>query len=151
MKHALILTILAAVVCGGCTKKTDPVAVGEPEPMLAPAGPGRTIEPLATAPEPATPMPATDLTSLAPAEPMTPAPITPARVLPPPPTPTPAVEPAAAGGTYVIKKGDTFIQIARDVYGNASRMHDIMAANPGVNPRKLHVGQVINLPDVTPR
>jgi len=66
-----------------------------------------------------------------------------------PAPPTPAAP--AAGGTYVIKKGDTFIKIAREVYGDPSRMKDIAAANPGVNPRKLNIGQTIILPDVGPQ
>jgi len=63
------------------------------------------------------------------------------------PTPVaPAPAPAMGGNTYTIQKGDTFIGIARRVYGNESRFKDIIAANPGVNPNKLQVGQVINLP-----
>ena len=157
MKYALATTILAALVCVGCTQKTEPVATGEP--TLEPSGmPGRTIEPMTPAPDVLPPEPATDLVSLAPEETLMPTPMAPAyaapapgttRVLPPPPAPTPA--PAATGGTYTIKKGDTFIKIAREVYGNASRMHAIQAANPGVDPRKLKIGQVINLPDVTSR
>ena len=70
----------------------------------------------------------------------------------PPITPAPVAPVApAAGGTYVIKKGDTFIKIAREVYGDPGRMKDIAAANAGLDPRKLKVGQTIILPDVGPR
>lgn len=64
------------------------------------------------------------------------------------PTPVAPAAPASAtpGGTYTIQKGDTFIGIARRVYGNEGKFKDIIAANPGVDPNKLQVGQVINLP-----
>lgn len=53
---------------------------------------------------------------------------------------------ATAGGTYTIQRGDTLFSIARRVYGNGSRWRDIVAANPGLVPEKLRVGQTIVLP-----
>lgn len=55
---------------------------------------------------------------------------------------------AAAGGpaeegTYVIKSGDTLAKIAAQ---SGVSLADIQAANPGVDPRKLHVGQKIVVP-----
>lgn len=46
-------------------------------------------------------------------------------------------------GSYVIKSGDTFGKIAAQ-YGVS--IADIQKANPGVDPRKLHVGQKIVVP-----
>ncbi len=137
MKYALITAMLAGLVCVGCTQKAKTPKTIEPD--IAAPGP---VEPMGSTPAPLPPVtrptplvgpetgPMTDITPIAPA----------------PTTPTTP----AAGGTYVIKKGDTFIKIAREVYGNPSRMKDIAAANPGVNPRKLRVGQSIILPDVAP-
>ena len=48
--------------------------------------------------------------------------------------------------SYVIKKNDTLWSIAKQVYGNGQRWQDILAANPGLDPKKLRVGQTIALP-----
>lgn len=45
--------------------------------------------------------------------------------------------------SYTIKSGDTFWSIAE---AHGTSVAAIEAANPGVNPSALHVGQVINLP-----
>ena len=45
--------------------------------------------------------------------------------------------------TYTIKSGDTFWSIAQ---AHGTSVAAIEAANPGVNPSSLHVGQVIKLP-----
>lgn len=46
-------------------------------------------------------------------------------------------------GTYVIQQGDTFWSIAKGLPGIT--VDDLIKANPGVDPRKLKVGQKINL------
>ncbi len=48
--------------------------------------------------------------------------------------------------TYVVQKKDTLWSIAKKVYGDGQRWKDIVEANPGLNPRKLHTGQKLNLP-----
>lgn len=148
MKYALITAMLAGLVCVGCNTSKKTVQTGPPEAI--PAAPGDTVKPL-TPPggESSAPAPVTSLTSLVPPEPK---PATGVTTPPAPPAPlTPLTPPATAGGTYTIKKGDTFIKIAREVYGDPSRMKDIAAANPGVDPRKLKVGQTIILPDAGPQ
>jgi LysM repeat protein len=63
--------------------------------------------------------------------------------------PAPAVEtPAATGapGTYTIAPGDTLAKIAARLYGDATRWRVIANANPGLNPNRLLIGQVIKLP-----
>src|SRR5918992_82770 len=63
--------------------------------------------------------------------------------------PAAAVEtPAATGapGTYTIAPGDTLGEIAARLYGDATRWRVIANANPGLNPNRLLVGQVIKLP-----
>ncbi len=49
-------------------------------------------------------------------------------------------------GTYVIRHGDTLVAIARRIYGNARMVRAIERANPGMDPRRLRVGQKIRLP-----
>ena len=48
--------------------------------------------------------------------------------------------------TYTIKKGDTLWSIAKKYLGDGQRWRDIVAANPGLVPAKLRVGQKITLP-----
>lgn len=60
-----------------------------------------------------------------------------------PSTPTPLVPPR----TYTVEKGDTIYGIARKVFGSDTRAKDIIAANPGIDPNHIKVGQVINLPE----
>jgi LysM repeat protein len=60
----------------------------------------------------------------------------------------PAAEGSAPGtvssdGTYTIKSGDSLAKIAR---ANGVSLADLKAANPGVDPKHLKVGQKINLP-----
>ena len=60
----------------------------------------------------------------------------------------PAAEPqAVTPRTYTIQKGDTLWSIARKHLGDPKRWKDIVAANPGLDTRKLSIGQKIVLPD----
>ena len=54
--------------------------------------------------------------------------------------------PAPATRKYVIRKGDTFIGIARRELHNEGRYREIIKLNPGVAPRKLRIGQVVPIP-----
>jgi 5'-nucleotidase len=47
---------------------------------------------------------------------------------------------------YTIKKGDTLFSIAKTSYGTGRDWQKIAAANPGVEPSKLKVGQQIVIP-----
>jgi len=49
--------------------------------------------------------------------------------------------------TYTIQKGDSFWKIAKSVYGDPTRIKDLEAANPGVDPKKLTIGDEIVLPE----
>jgi 5'-nucleotidase len=50
------------------------------------------------------------------------------------------------GGKYVVKAGDTLYRIAVTHYGSGKEWHKIVAANPGVSPQHLRVGQTLILP-----
>ena len=62
---------------------------------------------------------------------------------PEPKHPAPKANPPHHKMSYTIKSGDTFWSIAQ---ANGTSVAAIEAANPGVNPSALQVGQVINLP-----
>ena len=69
-----------------------------------------------------------------------------AKVSPPKPTvTTPVKAPVArpATGTYVIKKGDSLIQIARD---HSLSYTELTAANRGLDPKKIQPGQTVKIP-----
>ncbi len=55
----------------------------------------------------------------------------------------PEKKPAPTGKTYVIQAGDTFFKLAQRF---GTTVQALRAANPGVNPNNLQIGQVINLP-----
>jgi LysM repeat protein len=58
---------------------------------------------------------------------------------------TPAVRYDEGGQTYTVKSGDYLGKIA-GAYGLT--VGDIVSANPGLNPDKINVGQVLNIPNV---
>lgn len=48
--------------------------------------------------------------------------------------------------TYVIQRNDTLWAISTRFLGRGNRWREIVAANPGLDPRKLRIGQEIVLP-----
>ncbi|MBN2445388.1 MAG: LysM peptidoglycan-binding domain-containing protein [Phycisphaerae bacterium] len=54
--------------------------------------------------------------------------------------------PALAGESYTVKEGDLLTYIVRDRYGSESYLAAVVAANPGMNPDRILVGQKIKLP-----
>jgi LysM repeat protein len=60
-----------------------------------------------------------------------------------PPVVAPAPVPEVAGTEYVVVKGDSFAKIAKK---NGVSVKAIQAANPGVAPTKLKVGQKLSIP-----
>ena len=64
--------------------------------------------------------------------------------------PTKAPVAPALVNTYAVHAGDTLQGIASRLYGDAERWRDIAKANPGLDPRRLRLGQVIKLPIMHP-
>jgi 5'-nucleotidase len=75
------------------------------------------------------------------------------------PIPTAAVEPVTTPvvsitpsaktigeKTHTVRHGETLFSIAKATYGDGKKWKEIVAANPGVTPSKLKVGQVLVLP-----
>lgn len=59
--------------------------------------------------------------------------------------------PSAPADTYTIVAGDSLRSLAARLYGDERQWRSIVTANPGLDPRRLHVGQVINLPRPPPQ
>ena len=77
----------------------------------------------------------------------TPPPVTnPPTYTPPPPPPAPPAPPVAATEDYTIVKGDLIANIATH---NHVTTKAILDANPGLDPKKLKIGQKIHLPAAT--
>ena len=95
--------------------------------------PGTTNPPVALAPQPPAGQSQT--------------PVTVRSATPTPPTPKPAPpKPAKTTttlGTYAVKSGDTPASIARK-YG--VKLDALLAANPGLDARHMHVGQTVTIP-----
>jgi nucleoid-associated protein YgaU len=63
---------------------------------------------------------------------------------------TPVAQPdlssKTAGTKYIVKSGDSPARIAKRQLGSESRVNEILALNPGLNPKNLKVGQELILP-----
>jgi LysM repeat protein len=120
---------LMALLMQGC-RQEKPAPPEEQQPTnAAPATPDTTAPPVDTNPPP------TQTTN---------PPAAPEVVTPPVPTPpAPEQQQPAASSDYTIVKGDTPAGIAKK---NHVSTKELMAANPGLEPTKLKVGQKIHLP-----
>jgi len=151
---ALHLVVFAGLLQQGCRQKTETAAGGatntnEFGPITTPAyaeptapAPGTATQQVAGVPTPATPAPAPTApppTATTPAE----------AALTPTPAPTPpagaeAAAPAAGvGKEYVVVKGDTLVKIAKQ---QGITRKALEAANPGVQPLRLKIGQKLVIP-----
>jgi nucleoid-associated protein YgaU len=122
-KHAALTALLLSTMLAGCNASWNPFRKKEP---AAPELPLANVEPIDNGTGSAS--------------------VDPIMVTPPVTTPDPVVAPAPAGTTYTIKKKDTLWSIAAAHLGNGQRYREILAANPGLDAKKLAVGQVIKLP-----
>ncbi|HEX6882135.1 MAG TPA: LysM domain-containing protein [Planctomycetota bacterium] len=56
------------------------------------------------------------------------------------------VAPVEAGRAYTVRSGDTLSEIAQRELGSSRRWPEIVAANPGLDPARLHVGRKLRIP-----
>jgi LysM repeat protein len=75
-----------------------------------------------------------------------PPPVEPSNTPPPPPPPPPPIAPEATTSDYTVVKGDTFAIIAKN---NHVSVKAIEQANPGVDPKRLKIGQKLHVPAAT--
>ncbi|MFH0947231.1 MAG: LysM peptidoglycan-binding domain-containing protein [Planctomycetota bacterium] len=55
---------------------------------------------------------------------------------------------ASTPGTYAVKKGDTLGSIAKELFGSVRYLDELRKANEDVDPSRLQIGQVLNVPDL---
>ena len=60
--------------------------------------------------------------------------------------PAPKPKPVASTEVYTVQDGDVIISIAEDWFGESGRHDEIIALNPGVDPTKLQIGQILKMP-----
>ena len=59
-----------------------------------------------------------------------------------------APKPRTSGSVYVVKANETLSTISLERYGTVKHWIDIQEANPGINPKRLQIGDKLNLPDI---
>lgn len=70
-------------------------------------------------------------------------PSTPSKADPVPPSPAPR---GAWPKTYKVKGGDYLEKLCKDFYGRAGMVSKVLAANPGLDPRRMRIDQEIVFP-----
>lgn len=154
-KLGLVLGMNMAVAClvlQGC-KATRPEAGGciLPPPQVDPVVQPQPTAPVAATPVEQPPITVTTVTTPPPPPPAvepTPSKVTEVKPLPPPAQPKPSKKPTAAapvagGNTVVVQRGDTLSGIC---VRHRVKMSAVVAANPGLKPNHIRVGQKIVLP-----
>ena len=130
---AVHVVLLCVLLIAGCNKKAEQTADTGLAPQNTTAWPTSTV----TIPPPPPPPPLTQDVAVTPTPPP-PLPGTPFQQ--PAPVPEP---PAGAGSEHTIVKGETFATIGKK-YGVGYKA--IEAANPGINPTRLKIGDKIKIP-----
>ncbi|TPM97837.1 bifunctional metallophosphatase/5'-nucleotidase [Mesorhizobium sp. B2-1-3A] len=164
-----IAATVAAAPAAEPTKPAEPAKPAETAPAEAakPAEPAKPAEvapampelpansgdiantPPAIATEAAPPPPAPAAPAPAPAEPAKPAEAAPAPAAPVPAEPAKPAEPAEAApatGSHVIVTGDTYWDLAKKAYGDATKWKLIYDANKGQRPHRLTLGATLTIP-----
>ena len=135
------ISVAAAVLAAGCQAQRKPVSQQAARPsVLDVSGPPSAYTASASQPTAyVQPVDAAPI-GLPPADPPA---IKPAKA---PALKAPPAAPAATGQTYTVRKGDTLFHIAKDHYGDGKKWQQIAAANPGISPSALRVGQKLLMP-----
>jgi len=123
---------LLALLMQGCKKEPE-TTVAEANPYTEPTNAAPVFEEPTNTPPP---MPA-----------VVPEPSNPPVVMEPPTSPPPPIPIAPTATEYKVVSGDTFSGIAKKF---DLSVRAIMDANPGVEPTKLQVGQVLHIPPPAP-
>jgi LysM repeat protein len=124
---SLSVMVLMVLLIQGCKKPNDTVDTGSTDTNTTAAMPSLPTNP----------------PDMGVASNTTPPPETNTAYTPPPPPPAPPAPPVATTEDYTIVKGDTFATIATKMHVGTTA---IVNANPGVDPKRLKIGQKIHLP-----
>lgn len=133
---------------------TKPADAPASQPVGSPVGAGDAPAESPSGVTPVVPAPSSDPASPSdkgPTNPPTTSPTSPA-TRPTPPTPPATTRPSTPRSTppaytsYTVQSGDTMTSIAEEWFGDANLWDLIAKANPLVDPQRLKVGQVLNLP-----
>ena len=65
--------------------------------------------------------------------------------------PAAAATPRALPGTHTVAKGETLETIADQYLGSKTRWRELLPLNPGLDPKKLQIGQVLRVSASPPR
>ncbi len=123
---AINILVISPLLIQGCKKEAPPTdASALPADTTTNATPDTNLPPV-----PTTNFPPMAVVSNTP----------PPAPLPPPPAPVPETPPSQ---DYVVAKGDSFYSIAKKFH---VKTKEVEAANPGITPAKLKVGQKIQIP-----
>ena len=118
-RYALTIAALAAIA-GGCQNKSASANRAPLAPMVTDISPTPPAPVYVAPSQPIQPVAAAPIADSAPV--------------------------ASAGGTYTVQKGDTLYKLTREHYGDGKQWNKIAAANPGLSPSSLKVGQKIVIP-----
>jgi len=127
LKYAALTAVLLSFMLAGCNASWNPFRKKEPVVTDPPLANVTTLDNTGATTDPVRPAPIVDPPAVIKDDPV------------------PPVAPAA-GTTYTIKKKDTLWSIAVAHLGDGQRYREILAANPGLDAKKLAVGQTIKLP-----
>ncbi len=133
---SLSVVALMALLIQGCRKPNDQVDGSN----------GSAADAFTNANTPSLSNPPTDLGSMSNATPPPAAPetnLTPIVSTPPPAPVAPVAPPVAETQEYTIVKGDVLATIAKN---NHTSVKALLEANPGIDPKRLKIGQKIHLP-----
>jgi nucleoid-associated protein YgaU len=74
--------------------------------------------------------------------------VAPAQIASPATSTPPATPPASTPRSHRVVSGESLYSISQTVYGNGKYYKKILAANPGIDPRHLKIGQILAIPEL---
>jgi len=150
-----ITEIAATVAAAPAAPAAEPAKPAEAAPATPAPAPAEPAKPAEAAPMPELPANSGDIantppaisTETAPTPPAAPAaPAKPAEAAPAPAEPAKPAEAAPAESSHVIVAGDTYWDLAKKAYGDATKWKLIYEANKGQRPHRLMPGATLTIP-----
>jgi LysM repeat protein len=135
---AVHVVLLLALLMAGCKKTSDQQAKNDAPADLTPTFDPNSLPVATNAPPPLPPPMPNNASTL----------VTPPPTVPTQTTPAPAAPAMTSfdGTEHVVVKGDNFFDLSKKYHVSTTAMK---AANPGVDPTKLKIGQKLKIPTVS--